>query len=239
MPPASAALDEPNGLLAAGGSLEPAWLLAAYARGIFPWYEAGQPILWWSPNPRAVLEPGGLHVSRSLRRRLRRGTFRVTADRAFDAVVAGCAEPRGYTDSTWITADMARAYARLHRLGYAHSFEAWSDDALVGGLYGVAMGRVFFGESMFMRRSDASKVAFVHAVRFLAARGFELIDCQVATEHLSRFGAVSMPREEFVELVRRHCTGGEPEFSWSIEFEAEHETSHGAARSADGDDASA
>ncbi len=239
MPPASAALDEPNGLLAAGGSLEPAWLLAAYARGIFPWYEAGQPILWWSPNPRAVLEPGDLHVSRSLRRRLRRGTFRVTADRAFDAVVAGCAEPRGYTDSTWITADMARAYARLHRLGYAHSFEAWSDDALVGGLYGVALGRVFFGESMFMRRSDASKVAFVHAVRFLAARGFELIDCQIATEHLSRFGAVSMPRDEFVELVRRHCAGGEPDFSWSIEFEAEHETSHGPVRSADGDDASA
>lgn len=223
MPPASAALDEPNGLIAAGGALDPAWLLAAYGRGIFPWYEAGQPILWWSPNPRAVLRPAALHVSRSLRRRLRKPEFEITADRAFDAVVAGCAEPRTYTDSTWITADMARAYSRLHRLGFAHSFEAWSNGALVGGLYGVALGRVFFGESMFKRRPDASKVAFVHAVRFLAARSFELIDCQVATAHLTRFGATAMARNEFVTFVRDHCTPAEADFSWSADFGAHGE----------------
>lgn len=220
MPPASAALEEPNGLIAAGGALEPEWLLAAYRRGIFPWYETGQPILWWSPDPRAVLRPADLHVSRSLHRRLRKGEFEVTADGAFDAVVAGCAEPRGYTDSTWITADMANAYSRLHRLGFAHSFEAWSGGELVGGLYGVAIGRVFFGESMFKRRSDASKVAFVQGVRFLAARGFALIDCQVATSHLSRLGATSMPRNEFVTFLRRHCVPQEPDFSWQTAFGA-------------------
>lgn len=223
MPPASAALEEPNGLLAAGGSLAPDWILAAYRRGIFPWYETGQPILWWSPDPRAVLRPDDLHVSRSLRRRLRRGEFRVTADRAFDAVLAGCAEPRGYTEATWITTDMARAYGRLHALGHAHSFEAWTDDMLVGGLYGVAIGRVFFGESMFTRRADASKVAFVRAVRFLAARGFDLIDCQVATAHLTRLGATTMPRNEFVAYLHEHCAETTPEGPWTEAFEAYHD----------------
>lgn len=224
MPPPSCALAEPNGLLAAGGSLEPEWILAAYRRGIFPWYESGQPILWWSPDPRAVLKPGELHVSRSLRRRLHRGEFRITADRAFDAVLDGCAEPRNYTDSTWITDDMARAYSRLHRLGYAHSFEAWAGDALVGGLYGVAIGRVFFGESMFARRTDASKVAFVHGVRFLAARGYALIDCQVATEHLRRFGATTIPRDEFVGILSVHCPTADPDPDpdWSSAFETPH-----------------
>lgn len=221
MPPASSALSEPNGLLAAGGSLAPEWILAAYRRGIFPWYEQGQPILWWSPDPRAVLRPGDLHISRSLRRRLRRGEFRITADRAFDAVLDGCAEPRGYTDSTWITDDMARAYSRLHGLGHAHSFEAWADDSLVGGLYGIAIGRVFFGESMFARRTDASKVAFVHAVRFLAARGCELVDCQVATDHLRRFGATTMPRSEFIDLLSEHCASADPDRDWSSAFEAQ------------------
>lgn len=223
MPAASEALDVPNGLVAAGGSLEPAWILAAYRKGIFPWYEAGQPILWWSPHPRAVLEPRDLRISRSLRRRLRKREFRVTADRAFDRVVSGCAEPRGYTRSTWITGDMARAYSRLHGLGYAHSFESWSGDTLVGGLYGVAIGRVFFGESMFTRRSDASKVAFARAVRFLAAHGFELIDCQVATAHTSRFGAVPMPRDEFVGVLRDHCVAQAPDFCWQSAFGADHE----------------
>lgn len=223
IPPASAALDEPNGLVAAGGALEPEWLLAAYRKGIFPWYEAGQPILWWSPHPRAVLRPADLHVSRSLRRRLNKREFRITADRAFDDVVAGCAAPRNYTESTWITTDMARAYSRLHSLGFAHSFEAWSGDALVGGIYGVAIGRVFFGESMFKRRRDASKVAFVHAVRFLAAHGFELIDCQVSTVHLSRFGATAMPRDEFVAFLAQHCVRLEPDCSWSAAFGARDE----------------
>lgn len=221
MPPAASALSEPNGLLAAGGSLEPDWILAAYRRGIFPWYEQGQPILWWSPDPRAVLRPGELHVSRSLHRRLRGGEFRITADRAFDAVLAGCAEPRNYTNSTWITDDMARAYSRLHRLGHAHSFEAWTGDALVGGVYGIAIGRVFFGESMFARRTDASKVAFVHAVRFLAAHGCELIDCQVATDHLRRFGATTIPRNEFIDLLSEHCASTDPDPDWSSAFEAQ------------------
>ncbi|HEX5421112.1 MAG TPA: leucyl/phenylalanyl-tRNA--protein transferase, partial [Gammaproteobacteria bacterium] len=145
-PPASEALDEPNGLLAAGGDLEPSRLLLAYRSGIFPWYESGQPILWWSPNPRAVLWPSDLRISRSLRRTLARGTFRVTADTDFKAVLTGCAAPRRYTAATWITDDMARAYTKLHRLGWAHSFEAWQDGGLVGGLYGVAIGRMFFGE---------------------------------------------------------------------------------------------
>lgn len=220
LPPASAALEEPNGLLAAGGALTPEWILAAYRAGIFPWYESGQPILWWSPDPRAVLRPDDLHVSRSLRRRLRSGQFRVSADRAFDAVLAGCAEPRRYTEATWITHDMARAYARLHTLGYAHSFEAWAGDTLAGGLYGVAIGRVFFGESMFARRTDASKVAFVHAVRFLASRGFGLIDCQVATAHLTRLGATTMPRKAFVDHLREHCADATPEGPWTEAFEA-------------------
>ena len=158
-PPASDALTEPNGLLAAGGDLSPERLLAAYRKGIFPWYQEGQPILWWSPDPRAVLWPDSLKVSRSLRRSLRNRRFEVRVDTAFKLVVAGCAEPRAYGAGTWITDDMAEAYIRLHRLGWAHSFETWQDEKLVGGLYGVAIGGAFFGESMFTRVTDASKVA--------------------------------------------------------------------------------
>lgn len=220
LPSATQALAEPNGLLAAGGCLQPEWLLRAYRSGIFPWYESGQPILWWSPNPRAVLWPGDLHVSRSLRRRLAKGTFEVTADRAFDGVVAGCAEPRSYTSSTWITPEMARAYARLHRLGWAHSFEAWHGQQLAGGLYGVAIGSVFFGESMFSRVTDASKVAFVHAVDFLETRGFTLIDCQIASAHTTRLGATQMPRNEFLEHLRRHCGDSPAARSWRPDFDA-------------------
>ena len=180
-PPASQALTEPNGLLAAGGDLKPERLLAAYRRGIFPWYEEGQPILWWSPDPRAVLRPDGVRVSRSLRRSLNKGGFELKIDHAFEAVVAACAEPRRYTHSTWITREMATAYTRLHRLGWAHSFESWRDGELVGGLYGVAIGRVFFGESMFARATDASKVALVRLAEYLRERSFRLIDCQVAS----------------------------------------------------------
>jgi len=201
LPDPSAALTEPNGLLAAGGSLEPDWLLASYRRGIFPWFEAGQPILWWSPDPRTVLVPADFRVSRSLKKRLRRGEFRVTADRDFPGVISACAEPRRYTDSTWITPAMRSAYVRLNELGWAHSFEAWSDDRLAGGLYGIAIGKVFFGESMFARRTDASKVVFWHALQFLVANGFELVDCQLPSAHLGRLGAKAMSRPAFLRAL--------------------------------------
>jgi leucyl/phenylalanyl-tRNA--protein transferase len=204
-PPVSDALTEPNGLLAAGGDLSPERLLAAYRKGIFPWYQEGQPILWWSPDPRAVLKPDGLRVSRSLRRSLRKRRFAFRVDTEFAAVVAGCAEPRHYGGGTWITPDMAEAYIRLHRLGWAHSFETWQDETLVGGLYGVAIGGVFFGESMFTRVTDASKVALVHAVDFLRSHGTRLIDCQVASAHTRSLGAVDMPRAEFLSLIAQLC----------------------------------
>ncbi|MEO8464450.1 MAG: leucyl/phenylalanyl-tRNA--protein transferase [Gammaproteobacteria bacterium] len=204
-PPPDEALTEPNGLLAAGGDLEPERLLAAYRRGIFPWYDEAQPILWWSPDPRAVLWPDALRVSRSLRRSVRNGGFEFRVDSAFEDVVAACAAPRSYADGTWITPDMAAAYGRLHHLGWAHSFETWRDGVLVGGLYGVALGRVFFGESMFTRITDASKVALVHGVEFLCARQFALIDCQVASAHTVSLGATNIARPEFLRLVAQHC----------------------------------
>jgi leucyl/phenylalanyl-tRNA--protein transferase len=214
-PPASQALTEPNGLLAAGGDLSPKRLLAAYRRGIFPWYEEGQPILWWSPDPRAVLRPDGVKVSRSLRRSLNKGGFELKIDHAFEAVVAACAEPRRYTDATWITREMAAAYTRLHRMGWAHSFESWREGELVGGLYGVAIGRVFFGESMFTRATDASKVALVRLAEHLAARSFQLIDCQVASAHVASLGATSVSRSNFLALLDEYCEPrGEPE-RWS------------------------
>lgn len=220
LPSATQALDEPNGLLAAGGCLDPEWLLQAYRSGIFPWYESGQPILWWSPEPRSVLWLDDLHVSRSLRRTLAKGRFAITADRAFGEVIAGCAAPRSYTSSTWITPDMAQAYARLHRLGWAHSFEAWERESLAGGLYGVAIGSIFFGESMFARATDASKVVLVHAVEFLKQRGFTLIDCQVASAHTTRLGATQMPRARFLEHLREHCDTPASPHSWRTEFDA-------------------
>lgn len=213
-PPASEALAEPNGLLAAGGDLKPERLLAAYRRGIFPWYEEGQPILWWSPDPRAVLRPDGVKVSRSLRRSLIKGGFELRIDSAFAKVVAACAEPRRYTNATWITRDMAAAYARLHQLGWAHSFETWLDGELVGGLYGVAIGRVFFGESMFARATDASKVALARLAEHLRARSFELIDCQVASAHVASLGATSIARAEFLALLDEYCEPRGTPGSW-------------------------
>ncbi len=190
---------EPDGLLAVGGDLRPERLLSAYALGIFPWFDASSPILWWSPDPRLVLEPERLHVSRSLQRTIRRGTYRVTADTAFERVIRRCAaRPRPGQRGTWITRDMIDAYVRLHRLGFAHAFEAWEGDALAGGLYGVSLGAAFFGESMFADRPDASKVAFVGAVGWLASRGVRLVDCQVRTEHLVSLGAHEVPRAEFL-----------------------------------------
>lgn len=195
---------EPDGLLAVGGDLSPERLLQAYAAGIFPWFSEGSPILWWSPDPRLVLEPAWLHVPRSLARRVRRGRYAIAADTAFSLVVRRCAErTRPGQDGTWITAEMGFAYERLHRLGFAHSFEAWEGGALAGGLYGVSLGGAFFGESMFADRPDASKVAFVRAVGWLADRGVDLIDCQVKTDHLVRFGAREMPRAAFLARLER------------------------------------
>lgn len=214
LPPVEQALTEPNGLLAAHGDLEPATILAAYRRGVFPWYSAGQPVLWWSPDPRAVFYPQDFHVSRSLARTLRRGVYELTVDRDFAGVLRGCAAPRRDDEGTWITAAMAEAYARLHRLGHAHSFEAWRAGELVGGMYGVAIGRVFFGESMFSRMSDASKAALASACRLLAGWGYALFDCQVPNPHLASLGAVLLPRTRFVAALSTLC-GLEPaESAW-------------------------
>lgn len=195
---------EPEGLLAVGGDLAPQRLLLAYAMGIFPWYAEGQPILWHSPDPRAVLVPSALHVSRSLRKSLRRRKFEVRLDTAFADVIRACAEvPRPGVQGTWITRDMMRAYVRLHEMGYAHSAEAWECGRLVGGIYGVSLGGAFFGESMFTRRSDASKVAFAVLMRQLERWGFDFLDCQMHTPHLERMGAVSWPRKAFLEALAR------------------------------------
>jgi len=213
-PDPALAMDEPNGLLAVGGDLSVRRLLTAYRRGIFPWYSDGQPILWWSPDPRAVLMPDQLKVSRSLNKTLRQERYTVTCDKAFDEVVRACAGARAGNPGTWITREMMQAYTRLHRHGVAHSVEAWQGDELAGGLYGVALGRVFFGESMFHRGRDASKVAFVHLTRHLRRRGYELIDCQVGSEHLESLGAVEIDRADFLDTLARCAEGPAPAGAW-------------------------
>lgn len=185
-----------------GGDLSPRRLLAAYSRGIFPWYSEGQPILWHSPDPRFVLLPSELHVPKSLKKMMKRGPYRVRYDTAFARVIQGCATSfRPGQDGTWITPEMKRAYAELHRLGYAHSAEAWLEGELVGGLYGVSLGSAFFGESMYAIAPDASKVTFATLVEKLRGWGFTLIDAQVETEHLARFGAQQWPRKKFLEAL--------------------------------------
>jgi len=193
----------PEGLLAAGGDLSVPRLLEAYRQGIFPWYSAGQPILWWSPDPRAVLFPDKIKISRSLKKTLRKDQFRVTADQAFRQVMLACAGPRKGETGTWITEEMVEAYCQLHEYGYAHSIETWMDGKLVGGLYGIGIGRVFFGESMFSRVNDASKVATVYLCRQLDAWGFELIDCQIASPHLFTLGAEEISRNQFRKLLTK------------------------------------
>ena len=202
-PPVEFALRDPNGLLAAGADLSPERLIDAYEQGIFPWFGDDDPLLWWSPDPRMVLPVSDLRVSRSLRRVVRSGRFRVTLDVAFAEVMAACAEPRPEQEGTWITPEMTEAYTRLAALGFAHSVEAWVGDTLAGGLYGVAVGRMFFGESMFTRVTDASKVAFVHLARQLERWGMPLVDCQMSTAHLASLGAREIPRADFVREVRR------------------------------------
>ena len=216
-PPVERALVEPNGLLAAGGDLSPERLLDAYGRGIFPWFNDEDPVLWWSPDPRMVLFPGELHLSRSLRRTIRSREFTVTFDRAFHDVMEGCAGPRDNQDGTWITTDMMRAYARMAELGYAHSVEAWAGGELAGGLYGVAVGRIFYGESMFSRRSDASKVAVSWLARQLDRWQFELIDCQMSTEHLASLGAREIPRADFLRRLERGAALPPVPSPWAIE----------------------
>ena len=201
-PPVERALAEPNGLLAAGADLTPERLLDAYRHGIFPWYSDGEPILWWSPDPRMVLFVDELKVSRSLAKSARNKGFELRVDTAFEAVIDACAQPRGAQPGTWITGEMRAAYLRLHRLGHAHSVETWREEELVGGLYGVSIGRMFFGESMFALASDASKVALVALVRELREQGCALIDCQMDTRHLASLGARSIPRSEFLRAVK-------------------------------------
>lgn len=208
-PPPEQALDDPPGLLAAGGDLSPARLLAAYRRGIFPWYSPGQPVLWWSPDPRAVLFPEEFKTSRSLAKTLRNGGFSVALDQDFEAVIEACAAPRPHSLGTWITAEMRGAYLELHRRGHAHSIEARLAGELVGGLYGVRLGGVFFGESMFSRARDASKVALAHLVAVCRRNSIAVIDCQLASRHLASLGSRTIPRAQFQALLAE-CVSLDP-----------------------------
>ena len=214
LPPPERALSEPNGLLAIGGDLAPNTLIAAYRVGVFPWYSDGQPLLWWSPDPRCVLRPAEFHLSRSLLRDLRRRPWRITLDRDFTRVMRACAAERHGHRGTWITDDMLTAYTELYRLGYAHSLECWLDDGLAGGIYGVAIGQVFFGESMFSRVTNGSKVALYALTRRLHAWGYSLLDCQVANPHLHTLGAVLMPRMEFSAFLQTACGGRVESHAW-------------------------
>ncbi|TLS17775.1 MAG: leucyl/phenylalanyl-tRNA--protein transferase, partial [Betaproteobacteria bacterium] len=214
-PPLATALSEPNGLLAVGGDLAPERLLAAYRRGIFPWYSPGEPILWWSPDPRMVLFPAEFKVSRSLGRTLRRGGYEVRLDTAFARVIAACAQtPRRGQHGTWIVPEMQAAYRRLHELGLAHSVETWVDGELVGGLYGIALGRMFYGESMFSWRSDASKIAVAHLARYLERLGFGMVDCQMHTAHLASLGAREIPRDDFIARLDALVAAGPAPGPW-------------------------
>jgi len=220
-PPLRQALDEPNGLLAAGGDLSTPRLLAAYRQGIFPWYNPGEPILWWSPDPRCILLPGNLHLSRSLRKRLRRNDYQVTLDQAFDRVMEACAAPRKGQHGTWISPEMLSAYVDLHHQGVAHSVEVWVDGELAGGLYGLAIGAVFFGESMFSRQRDASKIGFAWCVTQLRQWGYKLVDCQVYSDHLASLGATEISRNEFARWLDTLCSLKlEHEWAFSIHREA-------------------
>lgn len=213
-PPVEQALTDPDGLLCAGGDLASERLLEAYRRGIFPWFSEGQPILWWSPDPRTVLYPSELKVSRSLAKTLRNRGFVVTLDHSFATVMERCADPALRPEGTWISPQMRAAYQRLHELGYAHSFETWDGERLVGGLYGVALGHAFFGESMFSVERDASKVALHTLVRLMLEQGGQLIDCQVASAHLDSLGARSIPRRQFVNELAGAIPDLQPDPSW-------------------------
>lgn len=209
------AFHEPNGLLAAGGDLTIERLLSAYSLGIFPWYSEGEPILWWSPDPRSVIYPQKFKPSRSLAKLLRKDQFRVTSDTCFSQVMRECAAPRDDQGGTWINQDMIHSYSELNKLGFAHSVECWLGDELVGGLYGIAIGCAFFGESMFSRQSNASKIAFATLCENLSARGFEIIDCQVHNSHLESLGAQEIPRDDFLSTLE-HVTQKQPTGVWNF-----------------------
>ena len=215
-PPVHKALTEPEGLLAVGGCLSPSRIINAYRHGIFPWFNPDDPILWWSPNPRLVLLPTQLYVSRSLAKTLRSGKFVFTLDTAFAQVIENCSKPRLSANGTWITGGIKQAYLELHDLGIAHSAEVWFEGQLVGGLYGVALGQVFFGESMFHTKTDASKVAFVQLVHHLTAWNYQVIDCQVHTPHLASLGATEISRDHFIELLNRHCEISPQPNAWQL-----------------------
>lgn len=204
-PDVSLALREPNGLLAVGGALTSRRLLNAYMQGIFPWYNQGQPVLWWCPDPRAVLFPSDARVSRSMRKEIRKGAFKVTADTAFQQVIRACAAPRANSHGTWITQDVIDAYTHLHNIGLAHSVETWHHGQLVGGLYGISLGKVFFGESMFSHMTNASKIAFIYLVHELEAWGYDVVDCQIQSAHLRSLGSRDIPRREFISILNRSC----------------------------------
>ena len=216
-PAVSKALREPNGLLAAGADLSPQRILAAYRQGIFPWFSPGDPILWWSPDPRMVLFPDRIRITRSLAKTLRNANYTVRLDSAFAQVIAACAgTPRDGQSGTWITPTMQQAYIRLHELGYAHSVETWVNGTLVGGLYGMAIGKAFFGESMFSHATDASKIALAHLCRFLEANDFGIIDCQMETTHLASLGATPIPREEFAARLAALVDHDSPPAPWPV-----------------------
>lgn len=215
-PPVEQALKDPEGLVAAGGDLSPERLQAAYRRGIFPWYSRGQPILWWSPDPRTVLVPTDLKVSRSLAKSIRNAGLTVRFDTAFAEVIAACGDRQHRAEGTWIVREMRAAYCKLHDLGLAHSVEVWRGSELVGGLYGVALGRVFYGESMFSRVTDASKVALKYLCDELIRREFVLIDCQMATPHLMSLGAKLVPRKNFIDTLASHAIPPDPVGNWQF-----------------------
>lgn len=218
-PPLNSALTQPNGLLAVGGDLSPRRLIEAYRHGIFPWFNEGEPILWWSPDPRMVLFPGELKISRSLRKALKKGNYELRVDSAFAEVMQACAKPRRERPGTWIHVEMISAYATLHEMGFAHSVEVWIGGELMGGLYGVALGRMFFGESMFSRASDASKIAFVYLVIHLERQGFRMIDCQMKTTHLASLGAREIPRKEFSQKLKELVNYPERVEKWCFDHE--------------------
>ena len=215
-PAVEEALESPNGLLAWGGDLHPERLLQAYRSGIFPWYSEGQPILWWSPVPRCVLFPENVYLSKRTRRRYNSGVFKLSIDSAFEQVIEACAQPRVYEKSTWITQDMNEAYTRLHLAGHAHSLEVWMDGQLAGGIYGLSLGGVFFGESMFSHQTDASKIALVALCRKLAASGSRMLDCQVGNPHLYSMGAVDISREEFQSLLNAGINEAATVIDWDL-----------------------
>ena len=217
-PPAHRAMRDPNGLLAIGGDLSVPRLIRAYSNGIFPWFNPNEPILWWCPDPRAVLTPAEFHVSHSLGKRIRKGDFAVTIDHAFTQVLDGCSDPDQGRNDTWLGTDMKRAYCELHELGFAHSVEVWQKGALIGGLYGVSLGGAFFGESMFSRASDASKLALTFLCRQLAAWRFSIVDCQIASSHLGRLGAVEISRDRFLTELRRVIGCGGRTGIWRFEI---------------------